>query len=82
MTLDIIAIVQKTFEDIKMQDGDGFEFWNARDLMKALGYKKWERFSLVIGKAKINCTGGGGNIEDHFRDTKEFFQEPGKTNKE
>jgi hypothetical protein len=31
-----IAFVQKTFEDIKMTDETGFEFWNARDLMSAL----------------------------------------------
>jgi uncharacterized protein YuzE len=34
---DIVKIVQKTFEDIKIFDEvTGFEFWNARDLMKAL----------------------------------------------
>ncbi len=52
---DITAIVQKTFEDIKRQDETGFEFWSARDLMKPLGYKKWERFGLVIKKAQENC---------------------------
>jgi len=41
---DITLIVQKTFEDIKLQDEAEFEFWSARDLMTALGYKKWERF--------------------------------------
>lgn len=77
---DIVKIVQKTFEDIKIFDEvTGFEFWNARDLMKALWYKKWERFGLVIAKAKENCKNSWWNIEDNFLDEKEFFQYAGKT---
>lgn len=79
---DITTMVQKTFEDIKMTDETGFEFWNARDLMKALGYKKWERFSLVIKRAKENCMNSWGVVDDHFLDKPEFFQEAGKTPKE
>ncbi len=79
---DITAIVQKTFEDIKRQDETGFEFWSARDLMKPLGYKKWERFGLVIKKAQENCVNSWSVVRDHFLDGKEFFQEAGKTPKE
>ena len=78
---DIIQIVQKTFEDIKLEDETWFEFWSARDLMKSLGYKKWERFSLVIKKAKLNCENSWWKINDNFIDEKEFFQEAGKTPK-
>ena len=78
---DIIQIVQKTFEDIKLEDETWFEFWSARDLMKSLGYKKWERFSLVIKKAKLNCKNSWWKINDNFIDEKEFFQEAGKTPK-
>ena len=78
---DIIKIVQKTFEDIKLEDETWFEFWSARDLMKSLGYKKWERFSLVIKKAKLNCENSWWKINDNFIDEKEFFQEAGKTPK-
>jgi len=76
---DITLIVQKTFEDIKLQDEAEFEFWSARDLMTALGYKKWERFWLVIKKAQENCQTSGWKIKEHFRDESEFFQEAGKT---
>lgn len=78
---NLIEIVQKSFEDIKMQDQDWFEFWNARDLMKNLWYSKWERFSLVIEKAKLNCKNSWGEIIYNFIDEKEFFQEAGKTPK-
>ncbi len=81
MENNLIEKVQKTFEEIKLEDETGFEFWSARDLMKALGYKKWERFSLVIKKAKLNCLNSGWKIEDNFIDEKEFFQEAGKTSK-
>jgi hypothetical protein len=33
---DIIKIVQQSFEDIKITDESGFEFWSARDLMNTL----------------------------------------------
>jgi DNA-damage-inducible protein D len=78
---DIIQQVQESFESIKMEDETWFEFWSARDLMAALWYSKWERFSLVIRKAKQNCKSSWGIIEDNFLDEKEFFQEAGKTHK-
>lgn len=81
MQQNIIELVQKTFEEIKIQDETWFEFWSARDLMKSLWYKKWERFSLVIEKAKVNCKNSNWIIEDNFLDEKEFFQEAGKTSK-
>lgn len=79
---DIVSLVQRTFEDIKLTDDTGFEFWNARTLMTALGYKKWERFGLVVEKAMENCTNSGGDISEHFQDEREFFQEAGKTQRE
>jgi len=68
---DIIQQVQKTFENIKLEDETGFEFWSARDLMSALGYSKWERFSLVIKKARDNCLNSWGIVKDNFLDEKE-----------
>jgi len=79
MEQDLIIIVQKKFEDIKVQDDDWFEFWNARDLMLQLWYKKWERFSLVIEKAKENCKNSWWDIYYNFIDENRFFQEAGKT---
>ena len=43
------------FEDIKHIDGYGNEYWLARELQKALGYKEWRKFEGVILKAKISC---------------------------
>lgn len=57
--------IQKTFEDIKMIDGD-LEFWSARQLMPVLWYTKWQKFSGVIEKAIVSCQNSGYNPVEHF----------------
>ena len=57
---------EKMFEDIKHIDELGNEYWEARELMIALEYSKWEHFAKVINKAKISCNLSGVNMEDHF----------------
>ncbi|MDP2091163.1 MAG: hypothetical protein Q8K30_06230 [Candidatus Gracilibacteria bacterium] len=76
---DLIKIVQKSFEDIKITDETGFEFWSARDLMKTLGYVKWQKFQGVIEKAKESCKNSGQIVEDNFLSQNEFLPEPVKT---
>ncbi len=57
---------EKTFEEIKHMDELGNEYWEARELMVALEYSKWEHFAKVINKAKISCKLSNINVEDHF----------------
>ena len=57
---------EKTFDDIKHIDEFGNEYWEARELMTALEYSKWEHFAKVINKAKISCNLSGYNVDDHF----------------
>ena len=57
---------EKTFEDIKHIDEMGNEYWEARELMSALEYSKWEHFAKVINKAKISCKLSGVNVDVHF----------------
>lgn len=57
---------EKTFEEIKHIDELGNEYWEARELMFALEYSKWEHFAKVINKPKISCKLSSMNIEDHF----------------
>ena len=42
----------KTFENIKHIDENGFEYWYARELQIVLNYKEWRKFQNVIEKAK------------------------------
>ncbi len=76
---DLIRIVQKSFEDIKITDETWFEFWSARDLMKTLWYVKWQKFEWVIAKAKETCKNSWQVIEDNFLSQDEFLPEPVKT---
>ena len=57
---------EKIFEEIKHIDELGNEYWEARELMTALEYSKWEHFAKVINKAKMSCKISGFNVEDHF----------------
>ena len=57
---------KKIFDDIKHIDELGNEYWEARELMTALEYSKWELFVKVINRAKISCNLSGVNVNDHF----------------
>lgn len=57
---------EKTFEEIKHIDEDGNEFWYARELMVALGYKDWRYFDNVIEKAMIACENSSITVFDDF----------------
>lgn len=73
---------EKTFEDIKHRDELGNEYWEARELMKALGYSKWEHFAKVIDKARISCKTSGADVEEHFPVKGKTIQMPKGATKE
>jgi DNA-damage-inducible protein D len=54
------------FEQIRREAEDGSEYWSARDLAKILGYTKWDKFKLTIGRAEEACKNSGQEINDHF----------------
>jgi len=62
------------FESIKHIDEEGREYWLARELMIILEYKKWQKFELLISRAKHSCT--NSNI-----DTNRQFTQVGKLSK-
>ena len=62
-TLDISNTI---FENIKHIDDVGNEFWYARELMKTLQYKRWDKFLNVISLAKIACEQSKSILENHF----------------
>jgi DNA-damage-inducible protein D len=43
------------FEQIRHRDGDGHEYWLARELMRLLGYRKWQNFERVLAEAMSIC---------------------------
>jgi DNA-damage-inducible protein D len=56
------------FDTIRHVEEDGTEEWSARELMKLLGYNRWENFQVVIRKAMSACEQSGLLIENHFRE--------------
>jgi len=54
------------FESIKHIDEYGNDYWLARELMRALEYKRWDKFCNVIKNAKIACEKSNYVITDHF----------------
>jgi hypothetical protein len=54
------------FDSIKRIDREGCEYWMARELMKLLGYVKWQRFEDAIERSKISLKNSNGNPDEHF----------------
>jgi len=67
MAQEIVPIsLNKDFESIKKRDNNGIEYWEARELMPLLGYKKWENAEEVIGRAARACINSGQAVDNHF----------------
>ena len=62
------------FDSIKHINELGFEYWEARELMKVLEYNKWENFHKVIKNAMITCENSGCIISDHFPEVRKMVE--------
>jgi hypothetical protein len=54
------------FDGICRFDGQGNEYWLARELMAMLGYVRWQKFEDAISRAQFSCQNAGCNIDQHF----------------
>lgn len=70
----IITSPSKKFEEIKKLDENGVEYWEARELMKVLGYTKWENFNEVVERAKESCKNSKQEIQYHFADIRKMIK--------
>lgn len=69
MDQNTIVRLIHSFNSISRRTPDeSVEFWFARDLMKELGYTKWQNFVEVIEKGKVACVNAGVPVENHFTD--------------
>lgn len=66
MNMNEVEINYNMFENIKHTDKYGCEYWYAREFMKALEQKKWDKLINVIENAKIACKKSKNFIDDHF----------------
>jgi len=53
---------------IRVTEEERIEFWYARDLMKLLGYSRWENFEKAISRAMESCKTAQIKTLDHFRE--------------
>lgn len=63
---------ESIFEGIKHTNEYGQEYWNARELYKALEYTEFNKFLPVINKAMKACEASGNSILDHFAEVSEM----------
>ena len=63
---EISSVHQSTFESLRKVNDQGQDYWSARDLQTVLGYSKWEKFLLVIERAKKACVNSGQKDTNHF----------------
>ncbi len=56
----------KTFEELKLLNEHGAEYWSARDLQPLLGYSQWRRFEDAIRRAMTSCEQSGNKTGHHF----------------
>jgi DNA-damage-inducible protein D len=69
MNREAIIRLKKAFDAILQIFPDSRTgLWYARDIMKAMGYDRWENFSNVLKRASAACQNSGVEVENHFRD--------------
>src|SRR6476469_10058197 len=64
---------QSLFARIRRENEDGYEYWSARELARALGYGDYRNFLKVVEKARVACENSGYLVEDHFVDTTDMI---------
>ena len=62
------------FDKIHHTDNNGNEFWLARELAEAIGYKDYRNFKGIIEKAQQLCQNNNSTVEDHFVECTEMVK--------
>ena len=62
------------FEKIRRTDGSGNEYWLARGLAVAIGYKDYRNFKGIIEKSQQLCRDNSAKVDDHFVECTEMVE--------
>lgn len=63
---NLLARNPKSFEELKLTNQFGAEYWSARDLQPMLGYNHWRSFDNAVTKAITSCEKSGNEPGHHF----------------
>lgn len=64
----------KSFEELRLTNEHGAEYWSARDLQSMLGYSQWRRFEDAVKRAVTSCETSGNNAGHHFAGAGKMIQ--------
>lgn len=65
---------ENLFDKIRHTDENCNEYWMARELATAIGYKDFRNFKGLIEKAQKLCLQNNAKVEDHFVETTEMVE--------
>ena len=65
---------ENIFDKIRHIDEKSNEYWMARELATAIGYKDYRNFKGLIEKAQDLCTQNNAKVEDHFVEATEMVE--------
>ena len=68
------SLGDKSFEDMKLLNEHGAEYWSARDIQPLLGYDQWRNFDGAVKKAKTSCEQSGNDCDHHFADASKMVE--------
>jgi hypothetical protein len=76
MSKSIVSVsayyLESPFDSIRHYDEKGTEFWKGRELQKLLGYRRWDKFIVVIETGIENLESAIKNVTDHVLPTGEL----------
>lgn len=61
-----VTLNNEKFEKIKYYNKNNYEYWEARELSKALDYDDWRNFTKVLNKAMKECKDNNRLVEKNF----------------
>ncbi len=70
----ILPYESKGFEDLRLVNAHGAEYWSARALQALLGYEHWRSFENAIRKAITSCEKSGNEPRHHFARARKMIE--------
>jgi DNA-damage-inducible protein D len=70
----VAETITEKLDRIRHFTAKGVEYWEARELMDVLGYKRWENFADLIDRAMASFDAAGEHSSHHFREATKVME--------